>query len=68
MDIQVLVIEIAKLELSPGDVLVVKPRARLSINDCQVLQWHIEHCVPAEIQVVILREDVDLEVVRLANG
>jgi len=66
MDVKAVTVEIAKLKLAPGDVLVIKERHRLSMAECEQLQLIVKSVVPAEIPVIVLDNTVDLEV--LSHG
>jgi len=58
---------IAKLELAPGDVLVVKAARASSVADLELVIKYVEPFVPADCKVLAIDGTVDLSVLTRAE-
>ena len=56
--------EIAKLELTPGDIVLIKTDMVLSREQAERLQKMVDDMVPRDVKVLVLSAGVTLEVLR----
>lgn len=61
-------IEIAKLELQPGDTLVVKANGRLRNEQFDMLSAYVRSRAPEGVKVLLLDEMMSVEVLRNAKA
>lgn len=61
-------IQIAKLELQPGDVLLVKVDGILSGDQCERMRDGILAMLPQGVKCLVACKDVDLSIIRRAEA
>lgn len=60
-------VKIAKLELSPGDVLVVQMPKELVHKASPVMARALQSMLPKDVRVVVMADDIDLKVITSAE-
>lgn len=60
---EIISVEIAKLSLKPGDVLVLKAPYSASIYDIEKLAIKLGKLIPNEVKGIWMRDDIELEVI-----
>jgi hypothetical protein len=61
-------IEIRKLELGPGDVLVVRAREVLSAAAAEHIKGMVEPLVPDGVKVLVIDRQIDLSMLTRAEN
>jgi hypothetical protein len=61
-------LHIAKLELKPGDILVLRLDHKLSDETCNWLRDNMRRVLPEGVKAMVLDKDADLSVVRAEDA
>lgn len=58
---------IAKVRISPGDILVVKAKGKLSVESCRRIHDKASEKLPPDVKVIVIDTDVDLAILTRAE-
>lgn len=62
--IDAIVVKIAKLELRPGDALVIQAQRELSAGEVTYLRQAFRDVIPDECQAILLQPDVGITILQ----